>query len=80
MRSELFGPEELHTSEDQVSGEGGEGEGEVGWRERVMVGRWGGGEGKEKGSLLLHTSEDQVSGEGGEGEGEVGWRGVARTR
>ena len=32
MRSELFGPEELHTSEDQVSGEGGEGEGEVGWR------------------------------------------------
>ena len=33
MRSELFGPEELHTSEDQVSGEGG--------------GRWGGGEGGE---------------------------------
>ena len=28
MRSELFGPEELHTSEDQVSGDGGRG-GEV---------------------------------------------------
>ena len=27
MRSELFGPEELHTSEDQVSGEGGGGGG-----------------------------------------------------
>ena len=43
MRSELFGPEELHTSEDQVSGEGGEGEGgeKMRWRDRVKVG--GGG-------------------------------------
>ena len=33
MRSELFGPEELHTSEDQVSGEGGR-EGE--WEEKEV--------------------------------------------
>ena len=37
MRSELFGPEELHTSEDQVSGDGGRG------REAEGVARWGEG-------------------------------------
>ena len=64
MRSELFGPEELHTSEDQVSGEGGEGEGE--------------GEGGEVGGRGV--GKDQVSGEGGEGEGEVSGRVEGRGR
>ena len=72
MRSELFGPEELHTSEDQVR-ERGRGErvrGRVREELHTSEDQVRGG-GREGAGEELHTSEDQVRGGGREGEGRV---------